>query len=89
MPGSPSRRVKEGPALRRDAFGIEIRSYRPRGWRTFTSEPHRETEKAIQLEYYGWLLWVPKSRCFRVDDTIVAHLSVVEEAKDHPSAESS
>jgi hypothetical protein len=75
--------------LRRDDFGIEVRQNRPRGWRTFTSEPVRQTDTAIQIEYYDWLLWGPKSRCFRVGEDIVTHISVVEAAKDHESAERS
>lgn len=81
--------MKETPHLRRDEFGIEIRDHKPRGWHGLTGEPVRETQKAVQVPYYGWLLWLPKARCFRVDDQLFTPRESIENAKDHDSAERS
>jgi hypothetical protein len=78
--------MKTCPALKRDTFGIQIRRERPRGFLGLTSEPLRETEKAVQVEYYSWLLWLPKSRLLRVDNQLWAPRHSVEAAKDHESA---
>jgi hypothetical protein len=73
--------------LRKDEFGIEIRRTRPRGWLTMTSEPLRESDDHIQVEYYRHLLTLPKSRCLRVDGQLVVDRETVAEAKDDPSYE--
>lgn len=78
--------MKKHPALKRDAFGIEVRRERPPGYRGLTSEPLRETEKAVQVEYYRWLLWLPKSQLLRVDNQLWAPLHSIQAAKDHDSA---
>jgi hypothetical protein len=78
--------VKEHPAPKRDAFDIQVRRERPRGFLGLTSEPLRETEKAVQVEYYSWLLWFPKSQLVRVDNQLWAPRHSVEAAKDHESA---
>lgn len=75
--------------MERDPFGIEVRGLRPSGWRGLTSEPVRATDKAIQCRYYGWLLWLPKARCLRVDGQLWTPLANIEAAKDHESAERS
>jgi hypothetical protein len=81
--------MADGPALRRDRFGIERRNQKPRGWRTATSEPVRYTDNAVQVEYYRWLLWLPISGCVRSPDGIHAPLRLIEYAKDHDTAERS
>ena len=77
----------EHKTLLRDCYGIEIRKSKPRNWRELTSEPLRETVKAVQCRYYSWLLWFPKKRLLRIDGGIYASLDSVEASKEHKSAE--
>lgn len=79
--------MKRGPGYREDPHGVEIRTTKPRGWCWLTSEPVRETEKAIQVEYYRHLLWLPKAVVLRVDDVLCVDRKFISAAQDHPSYE--
>lgn len=75
--------------MTRDTYGIEVRNHRPRGWRTLTGEPVRETAKAVQCAYYAWLLWLPKSRMVRTSEGLHCHVDTIDASKAHQSAERS
>jgi hypothetical protein len=60
--------------------------YRPPGYRTFTGPPQAKTEKAWQMPYYRWLLWIPLSTIRIVDGDFCVPAWTVDTARDHPSA---
>lgn len=70
-----------------DPYGIREKVYRPRGWRGLTGEPIRQTEKAVQVPYYKWVLWLPKFRVVRTAEGLFAPIEAIDESKAHESAE--
>jgi len=83
--------VRIGPGLKKpvvDKWGIRIADYAERPFRYgLTSDVVRETEKAVQIDYYSWRLWLPKATVRRVDGKLYGQIRLINEAKDHDSAE--
>ena len=84
-------KVRTGPGLKKpefDEWGIGICDYAEQPFRYgFTSDVVRETEKAIQVDYYTWRLWIPKACVRRVDGALYSGIAIINESKDHVSAE--
>lgn len=84
-------KVRNGPGLKKpvtDEWGIKIADYAEPPYKYgFTSDVVRETEKAVQLDYYTWQLWIPKATVRRVDGKLYGQIRLINEAKDHSSAE--
>ncbi len=84
-------RVRVGPGLKKpatDEWGIKTADYATPPFNYgFTSDVVRETDKAVQVDYYTWRLWVPKATVRRVDGKLYGQIRLINEAKDHSSAE--
>ena len=66
---------------------IRKRTLRPTGYREL-HEPVAETDKAVRLRYYAWLIWIPRSALVKVGETYTAPAWAIDSAKAHPSARS-
>lgn len=60
--------------------GIKRLGERPKGYR-WCGSPLEATDKAVQVAYYGHILWLPKSAVAQVDGEIVSPLAAIENAK--------
>lgn len=68
------------------AVKIKVRAERPAGYRILGAVV-AETDKAVRVSYYDWLLWLPKSAVVRVRrGPLTAPAWAIDEAKEHASA---
>lgn len=71
--------------LKQDENGVRISSERPKNYR-WCGTPLEAREKSVLVDYYGHLLFLPKSVVFSVDEQIVAPDWAIQSAKDFNEA---
>jgi hypothetical protein len=84
-------KLRTGPGFKAPSFddwGIKVMPLKLKPFNYgFTSDVVRETAKAVQLDYYKWRLWIPKSCVRRVNGQLFGSIDAINRAKDHDSAE--
>lgn len=65
---------------------MKTQNDRPPGYRILGKALKRQ-EKAIQFEYYGWMIWIPKTAVVKVRrGPYTAPAWAIDSAKEHGSA---
>lgn len=86
MCNDPAAKAVERLSKKADAPRIKVQAERPAGYREL-GEIRQKTEKAVQVEYHSWLLWIPKKALVKVKNgPYTAPAWAIDSAKDHPSA---
>jgi hypothetical protein len=59
---------------------------RPKNFRWMTGGPLQKREKAWQMPYHDWILWIAVSALVQVEDQYAAPQWALDSSKQHPSA---